>query len=298
LAEIEIRRIGFFSKGDPIVGDLYVPAGPAPEKGFPTILCLHGYGGLRKTTVPETAKRYAQEGFVALSFDYRGFGESGGDRGRLDPRRQVEDTRNAITFATLQSEVDPRRIGIHGSSFGGGVGIAASAQDARVRATVCSVGVGNGHRWLKSIRRNYEWLEFVADIEKDRAEKVTTGVSRRVSPYYVMLSDPVSSERQKTLNAQMPERVFEMPLECAEAIIEWAPEDELARARPIPGLVIRVENDQLVPDAESEAIFAKWPGSDKAMKVVPGVKHHDLFTTALPEVLSATIPFFREKLAA
>jgi pimeloyl-ACP methyl ester carboxylesterase len=296
MADIEIRRIGFFSKGDPIVGDLYVPAGPVPEEGFATIICTHGYGGLRKTTVPETAKRYAQEGFVALSFDYRGFGESGGDRGRLDPRRQVEDTRNAITFATLQKEVDAKRIGIHGSSFGGGVGIAASAQDVRVRATVCSVGVGNGYRWLKSIRRNYEWLEFWADVEKDRAEKVMSGVSRRVSPYYVMLSDPVSSERQKTLNAQMPERVFEMPLECAEAIAEWAPEDELARARPIPGLVIRVENDQLVPDAESEAIFAKWPGP-KAMKVVPGVKHHDLFTTALPQVLSATIPFFRENLA-
>ncbi|WP_159587786.1 alpha/beta hydrolase [Chelativorans xinjiangense] len=295
MADIETRTVTFFSRGDRVVGDLWLPAGPAPDGGFPVILCLQGFGSLRKTSIPAMAKRYAEEGFAALSCDYRGFGDSEGDRGRLDPRRQVEDTRNAITFASVQAEIDANRVGLHGSSFGGGVALSATAQDDRVKCTACSVGVGNGRRWLQSLRRHHEWLEFLVDIERDRIGRVTTGISRRVSPDYVVVLDPASSERQKTLNAQMPERIFEMPLECAQTIIEWSPEDEVARSQPRPGLIISMVNDLVVPDAESESIFRKWPGS-KEHTTIPGLQHGDLFTAALPEVLAAAMPFFHRHL--
>jgi len=60
-----------------------------------------------------------ESGYAVLAFDYRGFGESEGERGRLVPAEQMTDIRNAVTYMQTLGEVDPERIGLWGTSFGG-----------------------------------------------------------------------------------------------------------------------------------------------------------------------------------
>ena len=42
-----------------------------------------------------------------MTFDYKGWGDSAGPRSRLAPYSRVQDVQAAMTFLTLQEEVDP-----------------------------------------------------------------------------------------------------------------------------------------------------------------------------------------------
>jgi len=293
--KITSQVIEFYSSGHKIVGDLFLPDTPAPPNGFPAVICAHGYGGIRKTTTPPTARAYAEAGFASMIFDFRGFGDSGGERWRLLPQYEIEDTRQAITFLSADPRINSEQIGLHGSSFGGAVALSTTAADIRVKAMVCSVAMGNGRRWLQSLRRHWEWIDFEKEVKADRIERVKTGKSRRVDPYYIMMSDPFSEQRHVELNRDFPERKFELPLESAEAIMEFTPEDDAAGAPHRPGLIIGVKDDYLVPESESHQIYAKWPGPKKLV-MLDGFRHHDVYASALEQVMAQSLPFMRENL--
>ena len=76
------------------------------------------------------------QGYVALTFDYRGFGESQGPRWRMIPQEQVRDISNAITFVENQDVVDKERIGLLGASFGRANVCYVAGVDTRVRCAV------------------------------------------------------------------------------------------------------------------------------------------------------------------
>ena len=295
--EISSQEVYFFSGGQRIVGDLFLPGGPAPKNGFPAVIVAHGYGGIRKTTTPETARSYARAGYASIIFDYRGFGDSGGERWLLLPQNEVDDVRSAVTFLASHDRINQNRIAIHGCSFGGAVAVAAAAVDERIRCAICSVGLGNGRRWLKSLRRNWEWIEFEREVAEDRVTRMRTGVSRKVDPYHIMISDPFAEALHVELNAKFPERKFELPLQSAEAIFEFVPEEDIARAPPKPGLIISVKDDYLVPDSESRHIYDAWPG-EKKLVVVEGYRHHDVYGAALSIIMGETLPWLEKHLIA
>ena len=88
----------------------------------------------------------AAGGLNVVVFDNRCFGASDGEpRLEIDPWAQVRDYRHAITYAGTLPEVDPRRIGIWGSSYSGGHVLVVAAIDRRVRAVVSQVPLVSGH---------------------------------------------------------------------------------------------------------------------------------------------------------
>src|SRR2546427_8361937 len=91
-------RVTFFSEGVPVVGVLGAPGGPPPRERRPAIIVNHGLSGLKEMWLPEIAAKLEAAGYVTLRFDYRHFGESGGEaRYRQVPLRQVEDVQTAVT---------------------------------------------------------------------------------------------------------------------------------------------------------------------------------------------------------
>ena len=63
----------------------------------------------------------------------------------LDPGRQLEDWSAAIDYITSLPNVDPNRVGVWGSSFGGGHAISIAARESgRVRAAVAQCPFTNG----------------------------------------------------------------------------------------------------------------------------------------------------------
>jgi dienelactone hydrolase len=94
---------------------LFRPPGTGP---FPAITMANGFGGLKYHGLRPFAEHFRQAGFVVLAHDHRGFGLSDGEpRNDIDPWRQVEDWRRAVTYLETTEGVDPARLGLWGTSF-------------------------------------------------------------------------------------------------------------------------------------------------------------------------------------
>jgi alpha/beta superfamily hydrolase len=114
----------------------------------------------------------AEAGYVVMSFDYKGWDDSEGPKSRLAPYSRVADVQAALTFLGAQPEVDAARLGIYGTSYGGATVVFVAAVDPRVKCVVSVVGVGNGARWMRSIRRPDEYHDLLTRAAADRDKRV------------------------------------------------------------------------------------------------------------------------------
>jgi len=103
---------------------LFRPAGADRGHRVPMIMHSHGWGGSR-TTDPASFQKWLNAGYGVLSFDQRGFGESGGQAHVENPAFEGRDVRNLVrlisSLAWVQQDGpgDPR-LGAIGGSYGGG----------------------------------------------------------------------------------------------------------------------------------------------------------------------------------
>jgi dienelactone hydrolase len=113
---------------------LYTPTGPGPH---PIAVLAHGFGGVRTARLWAFAERFAAAGVAALVFDYRHFGDSGGEpRQLLDINRQLDDWRAAVAFARGLEGTDPERVAVWGTSFSGGHVTVIAGEDHRLAAAI------------------------------------------------------------------------------------------------------------------------------------------------------------------
>jgi alpha-beta hydrolase superfamily lysophospholipase len=92
---------------------------------------LHGAGS-QKQNHADFARVATSHGFVALTFDNRGHGQS---EGKLSPRTVV-DVQRLVRMLTQRPEVDARRVAARGSSMGGLLAIHAAAASTDIAAVV------------------------------------------------------------------------------------------------------------------------------------------------------------------
>lgn len=126
-----------FAVGDAeCVGRLFRP-GKANESA-PCVVMGTGFSCVRDQGLEAFAERFADAGFAALAFDYRHWGESGGEpRSLMDSARQREDWRAAISHVRGFDEVDSARIAMWGYSMGTGHVQSLAVDGADVAAIVC-----------------------------------------------------------------------------------------------------------------------------------------------------------------
>ena len=111
------RDIEFPSRGSQCRGWLYVPDASVVKQPAPAIVMAHGFSAVKEMfQLSSYAERFEEAGFVTLVFDFRFLGASDGNpRGQIMSGEQQEDCRNAITWLSLQPEVDADRIGVWGT---------------------------------------------------------------------------------------------------------------------------------------------------------------------------------------
>ena len=161
--------VTFFAEGLRLDGDLHLPADHRPGERLPAVVACSGYQGLKTIHPARFARALVPHRYAVLSFDYRGFGRSDGERGRLVPQDQVEDVRAAVSFLETRDEVDGSRIALLGWALGGGVVIAEAASDDRVRAVAACNPIGDGARSLRFMHDPRTWERLIERIEAGSA---------------------------------------------------------------------------------------------------------------------------------
>lgn len=144
-AAIERMDVRFRSGGETCHAWFYRPQGASRSRPVPMVVMAHGLGGIKQMCLAPFAERFCAAGYACLVFDYRYFGDSGGEpRELLDIPSQLEDWRAAVAFARALPEVDPARVIVWGTSFGGGHAIVTAADDSRIAAAIAQCPFTDG----------------------------------------------------------------------------------------------------------------------------------------------------------
>lgn len=125
------RPVNFGSRGIQLNGTLFMPSDASKGHRLPGAVMCHGYGG-DQVAFENSARALASEGIIALTFDFRGHGSSGGT---LDGSI-VNDVIDAWDFLLSQPEVDPKSMGLIGHSMGAFSAILAAGKLKKARVLV------------------------------------------------------------------------------------------------------------------------------------------------------------------
>ena len=290
------RKVQFHSEGTPCVGILGLPDDyKAGEKRGAVIFC-HGFTGVKEMFLPKNAERLRAEGYITLNFDYRYFGESGGEpRSRLVPMAQVTDIRNAMTYMQSLPEVNPYCIGLYGTSFGCANVVYTAGIDERAQCTVAVVGPGDCERQFR-LGPNFD--VFMDKVRRAKAEFVTTGRITYMQTARMMARDPdVVADLEKN-QSLFPTWRPEVSFESIADIMEFKPENVADRISPRALLLIHTDKDKLVPLSEAQSIYAK-ARQPKKLVVLENMVHEDVYRgEGFEQVVHQTNAWFKEHMPA
>ena len=115
---------------------VFRPAGASAARPVPLIMHSHGWGGSR-TTDATAFTDFTDAGYGVLSFDQRGWGESGGHAHVEDPRLEGVDVRRLVTLVSnlpwvQQDRPGDPRLGAIGGSYGGGYQFVGAFEELRI----------------------------------------------------------------------------------------------------------------------------------------------------------------------
>lgn len=289
--EVEKRTVSFWSDGTRLAGDLYLPKDRKADEKLPAILLCNGWGGV-KTRMETWATRFAQSGFVAFAFDYRGWGESDSKlvlkekmpkpdaRGEItaraqairevvDPMDEAWDIRCAISFLMGEPAVDTGRVGLWGTSYGGGLVTWIAARDSRIKCVVAQVPGLGGNRGAAAVQRAYARLQ-----QQARGE---------IGPI------PQDYDQVPKLRG------------CAHVsrMVDYKPLDDAARVNA-PILFIDAENEELMDrrlngQKAYETIKSKGTVPVK-YHVVKGITHFQIYREGFDQAATLALDWFAEHL--
>ncbi len=133
---------------------------PSDSTKSPVIILCHGFCGIREILLPDFAEAFTRAGFSTITFDYRGFGDSDGERGRLVPAMQIDDIISVVNWAREQPSLDAQRIGLWGTSFGGCHVFGAAVRDpGNEESSARHYDIYAGEHFKQVISIQTEWFK-------------------------------------------------------------------------------------------------------------------------------------------
>jgi dienelactone hydrolase len=278
-----------------MAGDLYLPKNRKEGEKLPAIVLCAGTGGTKGGTQARIAPIFARAGYVVLAFDYRGWGVSDpklmalekvpapdekGEvtvkaravRWQMDFADQAMDIRAAISFVAGEPGVDKDRIGIWGSSYGGGLVTWTAGNDPRVKCTAAQVGGPGAPRSPQAVLRMYDQLTKQSRAEVEPVPFETGKMTGKMERYTNMRVNPSKSIGYGTA-------------EAAEKITT-------------PILFIVAENEELGSNANTEraaeAIRAR--GVPAEYHVIKGITHYGIYREGFDEATKVELAWFDKHL--
>ena len=144
-----MEQITFQNRGNSVSANIHLPNDFDKGGSYPALVLATPGSSVKEQIGANYARRMAERGFVALTFDPSYQGESEGEpRDLEDPAVRAEDIRCAVDYLMTQSFVDEDRVGLLGICAGGGYAISAALTEHRFKAigTVVASDIGAAFR--------------------------------------------------------------------------------------------------------------------------------------------------------
>jgi len=287
---LDFRTANVMSEGVRLHAELFSLKSLA-GKPLPTIIQAHGWGGTAANFRLDSIA-LANAGYLVISFDYRGWGQSDGRlilaaapqkkdglrytaevqelREYVDPEEQLTDWLNVIYWALGEPAVDKDRIGIRGSSYSGGHVYSVAAREPRVKAFVSQVGSFDS-RWV---------VASSAEAQKtyDEATKRARGEIGYPEPRAKVIGNLIGAPIRAKLRQN-------------------APLEEAAKLKDCAGLFIVAEKEELFDNQDhAKLAFDRMPGTKKKYVNVPNITHYGIYREERDRALKLAVEWFDQYL--
>lgn len=265
------EKLTFESDGLKLSAVLHIPDSHDGKTPLPAFIVLHGFVGSKDESHAQIqAEMMEAFGYAALRFDFRCCGDSEGERAQVRCFDQVADTKNAMTYLAKRPEIDPRRIGVVGHSFGAAVAVYTAGIDDRFACCISSCGWGDGEIKFRGQHPTPEaWEKFTGLLEKGLKQKRETGKSMWISRFDAV---PIPEPLRKNLS---PKAIMEIPVETAWSMYNFRADDVVANIAPRPLLLFHTADDGITPTEQSLRLFEK-AGQPAELMLITGTSHFPL----------------------
>jgi hypothetical protein len=284
------RPLPFFSSGLRLDADLHLPDDAAGGAPSPVVIACSGYQGQKIIHPERFARALNPLGYAVLTFDYRGFGLSEGERGRLVPQEWAEDVRAGVDRLTAVADVDATRLALLGWGLGGGVVVAEAADDPRVKAVACLNGIGDGRRSTQNMHDAASWATLLARIDADRGRRAAAGRSEIADPW-----DIVRLNLDDRTDGYVTEELYKAPgfgtgvtLESADFLLRFSPERVAGRIAPRPLLVMHGTENDLHKPVEAQSLY-EHANKPKRLELLEGNGHTEWMFDGHPVFKHVTV---------
>jgi uncharacterized protein len=290
---IDFRAANFTSEGVRLHAEVFSLKSLA-GKPLPTIIQAHGWGGVA-ASLRRDAIDLANAGYLVITFDYRGWGESDArivltkpspvkpipgqnqkftaevieQREYVDPLEQTTDWFNAINWASGEPVVDKERIGLRGSSFSGGHVFYVAAREPRVKAVVAQVAAFDG-RWVGADKTQM-------DLTLSEATKRAHG-------------EPYPAPRAVTVG-----RLIGAPIR--EKFLQFAPVEDAVKVKETAVLFIVAEKEELFDNKDhAKLAHDRMVGTKKKYVSIPNITHYGIYRESREEAIKLAVEWFDQHL--
>jgi alpha-beta hydrolase superfamily lysophospholipase len=271
----------FISKGVECSGSLYTPDNTANPA---VIILCHGLATERTFGLKAFVDHFLQSGLAVFTFDYRCFGDSKGTpRNYIDANRHIQDIEAAIQHVKTLSGINNLKIGLWGSSYGGGHVLMAAANSSDVKAVAAQVPFVSGIATVLSFSFKYQMQGFFhgfLDIIKTLLF---------LNPHYVkvialpdefaLMNTPESNPGYAALIPKNSKWENKAPAKICLTLPAYMPTLSVSKIK-CPALIIYAKNDSLIPYKAVEKAISKIKNAE-SLQLNCG--HFDIYSGPLFE---------------
>ncbi|MET9435062.1 CocE/NonD family hydrolase [Streptomyces sp. NPDC006551] len=140
--------------GTVLKANVLTPAGAGSGARHPVIVLPTSWA-MPQVEYLAQARKLADSGYIVVSYNSRGFWQSGGQIETAGPR-DVADASKVIDWVLANTAADPDKVGMAGVSYGAGISLLAAAHDKRVKAVAALSG----------------WADLIESIYSGRTQHV------------------------------------------------------------------------------------------------------------------------------
>jgi dipeptidyl aminopeptidase/acylaminoacyl peptidase len=243
----------------------------AGTERLPAVVLLAGSGANDRDGVTagvpiisQLAGALADAGFLAVRYDKRGYGQSGGRAEAATLDDFVTDARTVVKYVSKRKDVDKNRVAIVGHSEGAWVALLAAAREKRVKAVVSIAGAGS------------TGAELILEQQRHALDQMNAPEAERHAK--IELQEKI---HQAVLNGKGWDEIPEPLRQAAdtpwfESLLRFDPAKVVKKVKQ-PILIVQGDLDRQVPLAHADQLvaLAQRRGTKRVfnVEVIPGVNH-------------------------
>lgn len=241
-------------------GRFFWPDDADQGRPLPLVIVCSGFTGLCSIHPARFARYLTAHGHACFGFDYRGFGDSAGQPGRVILEEQVSDIRAAAAFAGQHARIDAQRIILLGWGMGAGLVIDAARELPGVVGLIAANGFYHGADWQRHHRGEGGLREFRDRLRRHHAHHAVTGEAPLLDAFDLYPLDAQSRDYVDNVLRKTPGYQGEMyTYELGPSLLRW---NVLAQGaqHDLPLLVAHGDANALHPPTQAQQLHDAWAG--------------------------------------